>query len=114
MVTPTTTGSREEMVLEAASGFIYCVSRRGTTGAREDISEALKEKVAGIKERTDIPVAVGFGISTPEQVERILGFADGAIVGSALVAAVEGGRDPEEKLALAREFVSGCSARTIR
>ena len=114
MVTPTTTGSREEMVLDAASGFIYCVSRRGTTRAQEDISGDLREKVAAIRKRTDLPLAVDFGISTPEQVEKILSFADGAIVGSALVAAVERGNNPVEKLALAKEFVAGCKTRTGR
>jgi tryptophan synthase alpha chain len=110
MVTPTTTGRREGKILDIASGFIYCVSRRGTTGARRDIPEELREKVAGIKERTDLPVAVGFGISTRDQVGRILSLADGAIIGSALISALEGGKDLKEKLTLARRFIEGMGA----
>ena len=110
MVTPTTTGHREEKILDIASGFIYCVSRRGTTGARRDIPEELREKVAGIKERTDLPVAVGFGISTRDQVERILSLADGAIIGSALISALEEGEDLTEKLTIARRFMEGIKA----
>ncbi len=107
MTSPTTPAAREEMILDEASGFVYCVSRLGTTGAREDLPQGLREKVVGLKALTDLPVAVGFGLSRPEQVAKVLSFADGAVIGSALVAAVEKGRDAADKAHLAASFIGG-------
>ncbi len=85
LVAPTSTKERIELLAKMASGFIYCVSRVGVTGARNDMPPELEALVKTIKSVSDLPVAVGFGISTPEHVQRVTAFADGAVVGSALV-----------------------------
>jgi tryptophan synthase alpha chain len=82
---PTSTDSRIRRVAEMASGFIYCVSRTGVTGARVEMAEGVRGLVDRIRSATDMPIAVGFGISTPEHVRDVCGYADGAVVGSALV-----------------------------
>ena len=85
LLAPTSTDSRIRRVAELASGFIYCVSRTGVTGARADMAEGVRDLVVRIRSATDKPIAVGFGISTPEHVHEVCGYADGAVVGSALV-----------------------------
>jgi len=85
LVAPTSTKDRIKQAAKMASGFIYCVSRTGVTGAQSEVPIELKELVATIKQATDLPVAVGFGISQPEHVRQVTKFADGAVVGSALV-----------------------------
>jgi tryptophan synthase alpha chain len=85
MVAPTSTERRLELVGERGSGFVYCVSVRGVTGARESIAEGLGEYLARIRRHTDIPLMVGFGISTPEHVREVGQHADGAIVASAMI-----------------------------
>ena len=85
LVAPTS-HERTAMIASEAEGFIYCVSSMGVTGMRKDIAENLvKDMVSSIKKAKDIPCAVGFGISTPEQAENIAHIADGVIVGSAIV-----------------------------
>lgn len=88
MIAPTSK-NRIHMIAREAQGFIYCVSSMGVTGIREDISTDVKEMVELIKEVSDIPCAIGFGISTPEQATRMAEFYDGVIVGSAIVKVVE-------------------------
>ena len=73
------------MIARSASGFVYCVSSLGVTGTRETISTDVIEMIRLVKEEKDIPCAVGFGISTPEQAEQMSRFSDGVIVGSAIV-----------------------------
>jgi len=85
LLAPTSPESRIRLVAREGSGFVYCVSRLGVTGAREELPAELPALVAKIKSLTDQPVAVGFGISTPDQVRQVCEIADGAIVGSALV-----------------------------
>ena len=80
-----TSHDRIRMIAREASGFVYCVSSLGVTGTRETISTDVKEMVRLVKEEKDIPCAVGFGISTPEQAEQMSRFSDGVIVGSAIV-----------------------------
>jgi tryptophan synthase alpha chain len=82
---PTSPASRIRLVAEGGSGFVYCISRLGVTGARAELPPDLFTLIDTIKGLTDRPVAVGFGISTPEQVAEVCEHADGAIVGSALV-----------------------------
>ena len=98
LVAPSTTEARLKRIIERGRGFVYCVSVTGVTGARESLPEELVDRVAHLKAATDLPVAVGFGISTPEHVRMVCSAADGAIVGSALVKAVhaacEAGDDP--------------------
>lgn len=84
-----TSKDRIEMVARESRGFVYCVSSLGVTGVRSEISVNVPDIVAQAKAVTETPVAVGFGISTPEQAKEIGTFADGVIVGSALVKIVE-------------------------
>lgn len=85
LVTPTTPEDRLEVIAARCSGFVYYVSRLGVTGERAALSADLSDAVARIKRHTNKPVAVGFGISTPEHARQVAGLADGVIVGSALV-----------------------------
>ena len=81
-----TTGA---MIADHASGFVYAVSRAGVTGARENLSDEAELLVTRLRRFTSLPVAVGFGISSAEQVEQTFRFADAAVVGSAIVARIE-------------------------
>lgn len=85
MAAPTTTESRLQQIGEKGSGFVYCVSVTGVTGARESMSASLGEYMARVRQHTDLPLAVGFGISTPEHVAEVGKVADGAIVASAMI-----------------------------
>ena len=73
------------MIAKEAEGFLYCVSSLGVTGVRTEISTDIAGLIAMVKEVKDIPCAIGFGISTPEQAKKMAGISDGAIVGSAIV-----------------------------
>ena len=73
------------MIAREAEGFIYCVSSMGVTGVRSEISNDAEGMVKLVKEVKDIPCAIGFGISTPEQAKKMAAFSDGVIVGSAIV-----------------------------
>jgi len=85
LIAPTTTPERTARILELARGFIYCISVAGTTGVRAELPAELQKQLAWLKTQTPLPLAVGFGISRPEQVEGLRGLADGVIVGSAIV-----------------------------
>ena len=85
LVAPTTDEARMPRVLAATSGFVYHVSITGITGTRSATSEALAEAVPRIRRHTDLPVAIGFGIRTPQQAAEAVRLADGAVVGTALV-----------------------------
>lgn len=89
LVAPTSTDARLTLVAERASGFIYAVSRAGVTGARTDVSRDAELLVARVRRISDLPVAVGFGISNAEQVAETWRYADAAVVGSAIVAEIE-------------------------
>ncbi|MGZ4030653.1 MAG: tryptophan synthase subunit alpha [Tumebacillaceae bacterium] len=84
LVAPTSQ-ERIAKICAQGQGFIYCVAALGVTGVRETLSEDLPEIVANVKRHTDLPVAVGFGVGTPEHAETIGRYADGVIVGSAIV-----------------------------
>ena len=85
MVAPTSTDERIRAAVANASGFIYCVSLAGVTGARSALPEYLPEFLGRVRAQTDLPLVLGFGISKPEHVAQVRGLVDGAIVGSALV-----------------------------
>ena len=97
MIAPTS-DQRIKMIAEEAKGFIYVVSSLGVTGVRSEINTDIGSMVKVIKENTDVPAAIGFGISTPEQAKKMAGAADGVIVGSAMVkiVAAEGKNAPEK------------------
>lgn len=84
MIAPTS-NDRIRMIAKEAKGFVYCVSSLGVTGARTEITTDIGAMVRLVKEANDIPCAVGFGISTPQQAAKMAGLSDGAIVGSAIV-----------------------------
>jgi tryptophan synthase alpha chain len=85
LVAPTSTPERLAKVGSMSRGFVYCVSSTGVTGERAELPSELVELVARVKSATDLPVAVGFGVSTPDQAATVAGIADGVIVGSAIV-----------------------------
>ena len=87
LLAPTTTSERRSRVCAAAQGFVYLVSSVGTTGERAELPEGLAELVSAAKAEAEVPVAVGFGIGTPEQAAEVGAVADGVIVGSRLVRA---------------------------
>ncbi|KAI3900843.1 hypothetical protein MKW92_051812 [Papaver armeniacum] len=99
LTTPTTPTERMKPIVEAAEGFVYLVSSIGVTGARTSVSDRVQSLLQDIKKATDKPVAVGFGISKPEQVQQVAGWgADGVIVGSAMVKLLGEAKSPEEGL----------------
>ena len=85
LVAPTTPADRIKKIVKGANGFLYYVSREGVTGARDSISSSLPEKVADLRKISDLPIAVGFGISNPEQAAEVAKHADAVVVGSAIV-----------------------------
>lgn len=94
LTAPTTDDKRLPAVLANTSGFVYYVSITGITGTREPDLAAVESNVARIKAHTPLPVAVGFGVKTPEQARSIGAYADGVVVGSAIVNAIAGSLDP--------------------
>lgn len=89
LVSPTTTAERAEAILANASGFVYCISVAGTTGVRNELPTELTAQLKRLRSSTNVPLAVGFGISRPDQVGTLRGSADGIIVGSAIVRRME-------------------------
>jgi tryptophan synthase alpha chain len=106
LLAPTSDEGRIRAVLRRASGFIYYVSVTGVTGARERLLEPLEKQVARLRRFTELPIAVGFGISRPEQASRIASFADAAVVGSALIDAIAAAPGRRDKVRRAGEFLS--------
>ncbi len=105
LVAPTSTEERIERICRMASGFIYCVSLTGVTGAREALPATLPETLARVRKHTTLPLAVGFGISRREHVEAVGKHADAAIVGSALIQ-VLGSAPPQQRAAAARDYIA--------
>ncbi len=101
LAAPTTPPARLERIAGRARGFLYYISRLGVTGEREALEAALPERVSELRERVRLPVAVGFGISRPEHARSVAAVADGVVVGSALVRALEEGEAAFGELAAA-------------
>jgi len=89
LVTPTTPAARAEKIVRLCSGFVYCVSVAGTTGERDRLPEALLIQLRQLRQMTDLPLCVGFGVGKPEHVRALREVADGVIVGSAIVRRLE-------------------------
>lgn len=89
LLAPTSDESRIQRIVEHATGFIYYVSVTGVTGVRSQLDKDIRKKIIEIKKRTDLPVGIGFGISTPEQAKRVAHWADAVVVGSALIKIIE-------------------------
>ena len=104
MLAPTSSDERIEDACKAAGGFIYCVSLTGVTSARSTLSRATAGLVERIRQHTDLPILVGFGVSRPEHLVEIGTYAEGAAVGSALLDAVDNA-PPDGKVDAARDFI---------
>jgi tryptophan synthase alpha chain len=105
LAAPTSTPARMEIIAKQSTGFLYYVSRTGVTGEREALETSVERKVAEIRTHTDTPIAVGFGISTPEQAAEVAGYAEGVIVGSAIVRMVGELGDRDEMAPKVAAFV---------
>lgn len=98
IVAPTTPDERIDRIVASTTGFIYYVSREGVTGVRDSVAQSVPAAVQRIKARTQLPVVVGFGISTREHVRQVAQLADGAVVGSLLVNAIKDNLGSTEKI----------------
>ena len=107
LATPTTDAKRLPKVLQNTSGFVYYVSVTGITGAAAAVATDVAPEVARIKRSTDLPVIVGFGISTPDQARAIASVADGCVVGSAIVKDIGAGTPVADVLARIRALADG-------
>lgn len=115
LVTPTTPPERAAAIARRSTGFLYCVSVAGVTGARAELPPDLIERVEWLRSQTEVPILVGFGISTAEQARAVAGVADGVIVGSAVVRRVaEAAGQPRERLVADVAHFVGDLAAAIR
>ncbi len=110
LATPTTDDARLPRVLQNTSGFVYYVSITGITGAAEAQATNVGPEVARIKAATDLPVIVGFGVNTPEKSKAIASVADGAVVGSAIVARIGAGESTQDVLDFVKTLADGAHA----
>jgi tryptophan synthase alpha chain len=106
LAAPTTRPERLVRLARETRGFLYYVSLTGVTGARAELARGIEAQVRRVREISEVPVCVGFGVSTPEHARRIGGFADGVVVGSALVERIAGAADPEQAVDAAARFVA--------
>lgn len=112
LLAPTSTDARIDVVSRLSTGFVYCVSRTGVTGARQDVPTDLRLVVDRIRAHTPTPICVGFGVSAPQHARAICAFADGVVVGSSLVDLIWSHRDDDEMLGAVRDYVAGLKAVT--
>ncbi|MBO0912126.1 MAG: tryptophan synthase subunit alpha [Acidobacteria bacterium] len=103
LAAPTSTDERLKRIAEVSTGFIYAVSRTGVTGAREELPEDAQKLVRRLRKFTQLPIAVGFGISTPEQFAGLGRFADAAVIGSAIVETIQS--NPGKEAQAVAEFI---------
>lgn len=89
LVAPTSTDERLRLIAQCSTGFVYALSRNGITGVRQSLSESAANLVQRVRQVTELPVAIGFGVSTPDQVSEVWRHADAAVVGSRIVAEIE-------------------------
>lgn len=107
LTTPTTPQERMGLISKAADGFVYLVSDTGVTGMRTKVADRVQGLLGMLREETDKPVAVGFGISGPEQAKQVSAWgADGVIVGSAIVRTLESAEKPEDGVAAVGELAA--------
>jgi tryptophan synthase alpha chain len=110
LIAPTTTQQRTKQILTASTGFLYCISVAGTTGVRQELPAELIEQLKSLRAQSALPLAVGFGISSPEQVAGLTGVADGVIVGSAIVRRIAEASSPSEISKVVRSFAEQMQA----
>lgn len=106
LIAPTTPPERVEKILKHCSGFVYCVSIAGTTGERKELPTELQTQLRELRTKTDLPLAVGFGVSRPEHVDALRDVADGFIVGSAIVRQLEGNESAESAIQSIGQFAA--------
>ena len=104
LAAPTSTEQRLRDVAKHARGFVYAISRTGVTGARQELAADARSLVERLREQTNLPIAVGFGVSTPGQFAEVGSFADAAVIGSAIVQRIE--QNPGREAAAVAEFLS--------
>ena len=110
LVAPTSSDERVELIGGAASGFVYCVSVAGVTGARSELPPGIADFVAKVRRCTALPLAVGFGISRREHILSLTGVADGAVVGSAFMDVISNNQ-PTERAKAVQEYVETLTGR---
>jgi tryptophan synthase alpha chain len=111
LAAPTSSEARLEKICQSSRGFVYVVARTGVTGRQTDIQELVPETVRRIRKHTNLPVAVGFGISSPADARKVWEHADGAIVGSALVRLIQEFANERELTKRVAEFAAGFAQR---
>jgi tryptophan synthase alpha chain len=112
LAAPTSTSARLALIAEASRGFIYYVSRLGTTGVRDQLADDLRLMLERLRAATSKPIAVGFGVSRPEHVRLVAEWADGVVVASAILQMLENLRDREDQLEHVGDFVAALKAAT--
>lgn len=110
LLAPTSTDGRIELVAGLASGFVYCVSVTGVTGAREELPAGLSAFVNRVRARTPLPVAVGFGISKPKHFRAVARIADAAVIGSAIIDEIDRS-DPSERVGKVKRYAEVVTGR---
>ncbi|HEX6061919.1 MAG TPA: tryptophan synthase subunit alpha [Candidatus Limnocylindria bacterium] len=105
MVAPTTPPERIAAICSHSSGFVYCVTVTGITGARKELPQGMPGLLSEVRKHTQLPIAAGFGISRPEHMKSLRGAADAAVVGSAIVDEIDRGGDA---VALVKELLRAC------
>lgn len=110
LVAPTTPLSRARKIAQRSTGFIYYVSLTGVTGARKELPEDLIENLRRLREMTKKPIAVGFGISSPEHIKMLSPYADGLIVGSAIVRLIEKAKNSKDACTKVSTFISSLAS----
>jgi tryptophan synthase alpha chain len=112
LAAPTSTSARLMLISEASQGFIYYVSRLGTTGIRDQLAEDLRMMLEKVRASTAKPIAVGIGVSTPDHVRLVSEMADGVVVGSAIVKLIEDLEGREDRLDQVGDFIAALKAGT--
>jgi tryptophan synthase alpha chain len=112
LVAPTTPEDRVELIVKRAAGFVYYVSREGVTGMQKKISDSIGEMTARIRAHTELPIAVGFGISTPEQAKLVAASAEAIVVGSAIVNQIAAHGESPEMVDRVSRFVNELATAT--
>ena len=109
LIAPTTNSRRLSSITDSARGFVYAISRAGVTGTRDELSSEAKLLVERARKVTELPIAVGFGVSSNQHVSEVLGYADAAVVGSAIISVIEASKDEDATRNVGR-FVAGLLA----
>ncbi len=114
LVAPTSTPKRMQLIAEHSTGFIYCVSVTGVTGARDALSESIAPMLNELRQYTDKPLGVGFGVSTPEQAASVARMADAVIVGSAIIDVIEANMDDDDNMVEAVQTFASELAQAVK